>query len=96
MKVDGGCEVISGVERLWNGGAVMLGFWVRLGKELGVICWELEAGFRWRGRRRKVADFLQGRGGELGSLGALDCSLSQNDKRLEEGGEWPRFYQGLR
>ena len=62
-------------------GAVMAGSWVRLGGEMGVIYWELEAGLRWKGRRRKVVDFLQGKGGELGALGALDCSLSRRRKK---------------
>ena len=34
---NGSVGVISGMDWLWNGGAVMLGFWVRLGKELGVV-----------------------------------------------------------
>ena len=40
---NGSVEAISGVDWLWNGGVVMLGFWVRLGGEMGVIRRKLEA-----------------------------------------------------
>ena len=68
-------------------GAGLLEFWVDLGEEMGEVCWVLDAGFRWKGRRRKVAIFLQGRGGELGgSRGALMLSLSGRQKAVKE--EW--------
>ena len=41
--------MVSGVE----GRTVLLEGRVRLGGELGVICWVVKAGFRWKGRRRK-------------------------------------------
>ena len=51
--VRGGFRVVLVVE--WV--AEMLEFWVRLGEEMEVICRVLDAGFRWKGRRKKMAEF---------------------------------------
>ena len=48
----------------------MVEFWVDLGEEKEVICWVLEADFRWKGRRRKVAEFQWGRRRRMGAGGS--------------------------
>ena len=48
----------------------MVEFWVDLGEEMEVICWVLEADFRWKGRRRKVAEFQWGRRRRMGAGGS--------------------------
>ena len=77
---------VSGVERLRDGGAAMLGFWVRLGEELGAV-YGLEPVLVSAGRkRRKRSEFCRGKGGELQGFWVLDA-FSLKTMRRVEGGE---------
>ena len=74
--------MVSGVE----GRTVLLEGRVRLRGELGVICWAVKAGFRWKGRRRKCWFLAEEERENVGGSRALDCSLSRLAKGLEGGG----------
>ena len=75
--------MISGVR--WRGcDAGVLG---KIGGELEVVYWELEAGFRWNGRGRRVADFAEEERENWVLSDALDAlSLSGRQKAVKE--EW--------
>ena len=69
-----------------DGGAAMLGFWVRLGEELGAV-YGLEPVLVSVGRkRRKRSEFCRGKGGELQGFWVLDA-FSLRTMRRVEGGE---------
>ena len=87
MVKNGSVGVISGDDWLWNGGAVMLGFWVRLGEELGVVWMELEALDQMEWKRRKMSEFAEEEGEDWGLSSALDALSQDDQKKVLEGGD---------
>ena len=90
---NGSFGVISGVERMRNGGMKCWRFWVDLGDEMGEVCWVLEALFGWNQRGGRGLDFAE-EGRENWVLsGALDVlSLSRRQKAAKE--EWSGGFNG--
>ena len=73
-----GCSgAVSGVERLRDGGAAMLGFWVRLGEELGAVYGLEPAWFQGKRRVKLLLVSEEEEGGECWefSLDSLALSL---------------------
>ena len=82
---NGSVEAISGVDWLWNGGVVMLGFWVRLGEELGVD-WRAVKALVWmKMKEEEGARFQWKKEGVLGGSELwIALSLSDDKKALKE------------
>ena len=77
----------------WKGG--LLGLWVRLRGEMGVIRMEMEALVSDGMKEEEKLSFFRGRGGELGgfscSQGSLSCTTKKAVKEEIAGG----FNRGL-